>query len=94
MKPVFSAATKISTDPPELDRPLPDDVKVLAPPYSIPYIYSEKNGKLPDLSISEWKPSKEELEALNAGGSVFVVNFTKDHPNISVIALNEKLPLL
>lgn len=62
----------------------------------------EKNGECEDLAVSIdreartitsiWKPSPEELAALNAGGGVALTVFGEYHPPISIWTVNLTTP--
>lgn len=81
MEPVLSNATNKDAGPPELNKPLSENLKSLSPPYSLPYAeIDETSTKLPAAKISEWKPTPAELKLLNEGGSVYMIVYGADHP--------------
>lgn len=83
MEPVLSAATNKMVGPPELTHPLSEKLTSLSPPYSIPYAeIDDTSEKLPAAKISEWKPSKEEIQLLINGGSLYSIIYEADHPNM------------
>lgn len=81
MEPVLSPATNKMVGPPELDKPLSEKLTPLSPPYSIPYAeIDDTSEKLPAAKISEWKPSKAEIQLLIDGGSLYSIIYGDDHP--------------
>ena len=92
MDPKLSAATNHVTESPELATPLPDSVRTLSPPYSIPYAKALGEKSLPKCCISEWRPSAAEIKILNEGGSVYLISYTEEHPQVRIWAGPEGFP--